>query len=213
MGATIDFIRKPKDMRKPDFPDSTRKHGLPRRQFLQYMAMVSAIPPSPMNRHTAGSTSLPGLRATPSFWAWHPATPNPTAWSFGRGLAPILSGVADRPRTHPGQMGGGPGRGFLKDRPQRGDLGFAATRSFRAPRWMGSIRTVGTITVSTPGRRQARPEAPHLARSRRHARLHASLSLPASIMKSATSTATPTCKRKTSTSSSTWATIFTSTPG
>lgn len=44
MGATIDFIRKPKDMRKPNFPDSTRKHGLPRRQFLQYMAMVSAIP-------------------------------------------------------------------------------------------------------------------------------------------------------------------------
>ena len=44
MGATINFIRKPKDMRKPNFPDSTRKHGLPRRQFLQYMAMVSAIP-------------------------------------------------------------------------------------------------------------------------------------------------------------------------
>ena len=34
-------------MRKPDFPDSTRKYGLPRRQFLQYMAMVSAIPFAP----------------------------------------------------------------------------------------------------------------------------------------------------------------------
>ena len=37
---------------------------------------------------------------------------------------------------------------------------------------MGSIRTVGTTTVSTRGRDQPDREHPHLARFRRHAGLH-----------------------------------------
>ena len=156
-GCDYQLHQKSKDMRKPNFPDSTRKHGLPRRQFLQYMAMVSAIP-------FAHEQAYGRVNESPRF-AGDP---------FVLGVAsgdPEPDGVVIWTRLGTDPLGGG----GLDPEPIRVKWEVARDEAFSkivrkgetlalphsvipcTSRWMGSIRIVGTTTVSTPGPRPARP--------------------------------------------------------